>query len=159
MKKFFLSLSAFSLCALVLLTGCSEKETGTKDISVSDLAKELSEQITFEDSMSIIEQDVVSYLYQFEDGVVADQAVYESTGATAEEIAVFKADSSKQVETITKAVDARIASQKQAFENYVPKELTKLEDPVIEVNGNYVVLCVSNDNTKSKEIIDSYFQS
>lgn len=158
MKKITSILLAFSFCVLVLFAGCSKKESAAKDISVSDLAKDLSQQITFEDKMSVIDQDAVSYIYQFEEGAVAEQAVYESTGATAEEIAVFKAASSDKTDVIKKAVDARIASQKTGFENYVPKELTKLEDPVIEVKGNYVILCVSNENDKAKEIIDGYFK-
>ncbi len=159
MKKITLSLLAFSLCSLLLFAGCSKQESETKDISVSDLAKELSEQISFEDKMSPVDKEAVSYLYQFEDGVISEQAVYESTGATAEEIAVFKASSAQKAETVKKAIDARIASQKQGFENYVPKELTKLENPVIEVKGSYVVLCVSNDNKKAEEIIDGHFGS
>ena len=43
-----------------------------------------------------------------------------------------------------KKAQERIASQKEAFAAYIPKEVKKLDDAVVEQFGQYVVVCVSN---------------
>ena len=35
-----------------------------------------------------------------------------------------------------------------------PKEMTKLGDPLLETRGNYVILCLSDDNDAARAIID-----
>lgn len=37
-------------------------------------------------------------------------------------------------------------------------KVPKLEDPVLVVEGNYVVLCVSNDNAKAQELLDAQWK-
>ena len=54
---------------------------------------------------------------------------------------------------IKAALEARIAAQKKAFENYQPKEMDKLNSPVLTVQGKYVFMCISDDNAKAEEII------
>uniref|UniRef100_UPI0040294495 DUF4358 domain-containing protein n=1 Tax=Ruminococcus bicirculans (ex Wegman et al. 2014) TaxID=1160721 RepID=UPI0040294495 len=72
---------------------------------------------------------------------------------TAEEIACLDAHDADRAQAIADTLTARVESQKKVFENYVPEEMTKLNDPVLVTNGNYVYLCLSNDNDKAKEII------
>ena len=76
-----------------------------------------------------------------------------SSGGTAEEIDCFEAKDADSAKAIADTLTARVESQKKVFENYVPEEMTKLNDPVLVTNGNYVYLCLSNDNDKAKEII------
>ena len=75
-------------------------------------------------------------------------------GATAEEIAVITVSDKENVSKVEEAVKARIESQKEGFENYVPEELTKLSDPVIRTVGNTVIVCVSDHNDQAEKIID-----
>ena len=58
------------------------------------------------------------------------------------------------VETVKAAMEKRVEDQKAAFENYQPKEMTKLGDPLLETRGNYVILCLSDDNDAARAIID-----
>ena len=52
-----------------------------------------------------------------------------SGGATAEEIACFEAKDSDSAAKIKTALENRIDSQKKAFENYQPQEMTKAQQP------------------------------
>jgi hypothetical protein len=38
--------------------------------------------------------------------------------------------------------------------DYQPKEMEKLKNPVLVTAGNYVILCVSDDNAKAQKIIE-----
>lgn len=136
------------------LCACGGKKEVVLDIS--ELADALQSGIAFEDQMNRVDLPVFYALYNLSENEVGDAVMIGSTGATAEEIAVIQAASPEMVDKINTAVLERIEFQKSGFENYVPKELEKLSDPVIEIRGNYVILCVSNDDTKAQEIINEF---
>ena len=48
----------------------------------------------------------------------------------------------------------RLKNQKTAFEDYVPAEMTKLNNAVLVKKGNMVVLCVADDYAAAKKIVD-----
>lgn len=152
MKRIISSLLVV-LCLLLPVTGCNKEKTPAKDVAASELAQALLDGISFQDSMSPVDESAVTYLFQLDGISLTEYAVYESTGATAEEIAVLKAGSSKDAELLKEKVNARVAAQKIAYENYVPEELVKLGKPVIETSGNCVILCVTDEDEKAKEII------
>ncbi len=137
---------------VTLLTGCGGGKELT--VSASELAEKLSQGVGFTDQMSKAENRMFFTLYDVEETIVSDVALYVSTGATAEEVAVITVADSANLPKVEQAVRERVASQKEGFENYVPEELTKLSDPVIRTSGNTVILCVSDHNDKANEIID-----
>ena len=67
---------------------------------------------------------------------------------------MFEAVSAEAAASIEEAVNQRVADQKAAFEDYQPKEMTKLNDPLVDVMGKYVILCLSDDNSAAQAIID-----
>ena len=77
----------------------------------------------------------------------------DASGASAHEIDCFEAKDESTAKEIETALKARIDTQKKNFENYVPAEMDKLNNPVLVVDGNYVFMCLSNNNDKAKEII------
>ncbi|MBR2274733.1 MAG: DUF4358 domain-containing protein, partial [Lachnospiraceae bacterium] len=52
------------------------------------------------------------------------------------------------------ALKQRVEEQKEAFEDYVPKELTKLSEAVIVTKGTVVVLSVSDSPSEAKTILE-----
>ena len=60
--------------------------------------------------------------------------------------------------SIKDKINIRLQDRKEAFESYLPKEVGKIENSVFLTKGNYVILCISNDNTKINELIDSYLK-
>lgn len=153
-KKICLVMAAL-LCVAGLASACGEKAQA-KDIDVEKLASDLIQNVKFQDQMTEITPEVFYALYQIDKSEVAEAAVYTSTGATAEEVAVIKAASSEDVDDVKQAVLNRVEFQKSEFKDYVPAELDKLANPVIQATGNYVILCISNDNTKAEDVIRSY---
>ena len=118
------------------------------------LADSLAGTVPFVDQMTPLELDAAVNVYGIDSAAVSAGKAYVSTGATAEEIAVFTAADAGQVETVRAALEKRVEDQKVAYTNYQPQEMTKLSDPVIETRGDTVILCVSDDNSAALSVID-----
>lgn len=155
--KIMKKLIALLLAAVMVfpLSACGQKKIA---YDVAATADKLVQTISFEDEMSELPESMLPKLYNIEEQTLTAAKVYVSTGATAEEVAVFEAKTSNDAKTIENAAKARIEKQKNSFRDYVPEEMPKLENPVIVTEGNYVILCVSNQNDKAKEIINSMKQ-
>lgn len=144
MKRFF----AVFLCAVFMLGGlcaCSS-EPDTIDKTAADVADAVFSAITFKDTLIAIDSDMLSQRYSLDESLLEESKLYVSgTWSTAEEIAVFKLKDKKDAEEIKKSIETRLADLKLAFENYVPGELKKIEDPAIVTKANFVVLVLSDD--------------
>lgn len=146
-----------AITAGILMAGCSKTKDGTDEkivMDVATLADQLKEGITFKDDMSLLEDDIFSMVYNIDMGDIVNKKIYLSAGATAEEIAVIEGKDSESVGRIVDGLEQKIEDQKVNFESYVPEEMKKLEDPVLVKEGNYVILCISDDNEKALDIIE-----
>lgn len=143
-------MSLIGAVAVVGFTGC--KSTTTKDIDINAVANSLFNDITYEDQLSEVDYDVV---YDMEDIKVTDSVVYVSSGATAEEIAAIKCETEEDANKVQSVLKERVEEQKESFQDYVPEELDKLGKAVVVKSGKSVVLSVSNDDAKAKEIIEN----
>ncbi|MGN1080988.1 MAG: DUF4358 domain-containing protein [Acutalibacteraceae bacterium] len=145
-------LFVLSITIIATLFGCSA-QNDTTDIDIGYLSNELLEKAEFEDELNAIDDTTIKKLYNIDDYVKA--SVYLSSGATAEEIAVFEFDSKDTAADGLKKAQVRIEEQKTDFESYIPKEIPKLDRAVVKQSGKYVIVCVSNSNTAEK-IITQY---
>ena len=151
-----LRIAAVLAAFMLILGGCSKG--GVADVDPVQLADDLKTSLTFQDEMTAATDTVRDRLYGLESEDLEAGKVYLSTGATAEEVAVFKATSEEAAQRIYEAAQDRVESQKAAFEDYVPAEMTKLENPVLVKEGYVVVLCIVDDasaaSAKVKEALD-----
>ena len=122
------------------------------DIDIKKLADDLKNAQIFEDNLSQIDRSSIIKKYEFDNNPITEIISYLGTGATAEEILIMEVSDEKYV----KEIEEKIKS-KMDFQNYLPKEVYKLENYILESKGRYIVLCVSNDYDKTKEIINKYF--
>lgn len=134
----------------VLLTGCGG---GTKtDIVPADAAKTIIDEVEFRDTLVEAQGDVAKEWYALDDKV-SEFAIYISgSGASAEEIAVIK---SGDVKTARATIEKRVDDLKFRFKDYVPAEMTKLNDPVIQSKGDVVILVLANDSDNAQKVVDS----
>lgn len=170
--KKILTLSAGLLSAILALSACGAGDNQAPDnqnqqesslssedlveVDVEQMATSLQDSLTFQDTMSTVDPSVFYALYSLDENTADSVALIASTGATAEEIAVIHATSNDTVNAVMEAVGARVAAQRNGFENYVPEELEKLSEPVIVSWGQYVVLVVSDDNDAARAAVDEY---
>ena len=149
MKK-FLAL-VLIMAAAAALAACGGN--GGSQMDAQALANELMDKVGFVDELNLISHEMVSKLY----GIANAQEayVYMGSGATAEEVAVFKfADEQSAKDGLAKA-QQRIASQKDSFANYIPEEVARLDNAVIKQSGEYLAVCVSEGSAAS-DIISQY---
>ncbi|MBE6885420.1 MAG: DUF4358 domain-containing protein [Ruminococcaceae bacterium] len=151
MKKLLAILAAIALTGC--LFGCSgAPETVTLDPDA--LVSELQSKITFvEEPFQLSENKIGNYYELPEEGILSADVYVAGVGATPEEIAIFQCADAATANAVKAACETRIAEQKEAFVDYVPAEMPKLEDPVIVVKGNWVVMVISGDDATAEQVI------
>ena len=136
MKQLFST--AALLLVLLLAAGCSgNSDKSGAEWDLAELSDRLLNEITYTDTLSAMDEKVI----------------YISSGSTAEEIAAFLAVDEEAAKRIEEGLKARIEQQTESFTGYVPEEVKRLEDAVLIRNGSYVVLSVSGDAAKAKDIL------
>ncbi|NLX91473.1 MAG: DUF4358 domain-containing protein [Firmicutes bacterium] len=152
----FVLIALFAVC--IALSGCNKPAAEIEiTLDVDECADVLLETIAFQDILTAVSDEMATTLYQISEQDAVKQKVYVSSGATAEEIAVFEAADAVAAKRIEKAVLQRVAEQQASFKDYLPAELPKLNDPFILVRDKYVILCISDDNEKVKTKLDRLF--
>lgn len=129
------------------------------NIDIQKLGEELANSQIFEDSLSIIDKDIAIRKYSLDNKKINDMIAYEGSGATAEEIIIIKLNNKNNKTEIKEIIKTKIQERKSDFENYLPKEVFKLDNYILESKGNYIILCISNDFNMAKEIIAKYINS
>lgn len=140
-----------ALVLVIAMTGCGQSKT----LSADELANKLANEIRFESEMNVVDAEVFSTMYPIKSEDVVFQKTYISTGYTAEEISVVECSTIEAAGRVKKAFETRVAYQMQSFQNFMPDELTKLQNAVIEIQGKNVILCISNETDKAKKILIS----
>lgn len=113
--------------------GSAGGQTSGQEIEVdtAELEKYLTKTLSFDDYMEeMTDEDIIFELYDIDPELVENAWLYMSTGATAEELAVFelKETSADGVQAVIDACNSRADSQKKAFENYVPEEVDRIAE-------------------------------
>lgn len=154
MNKKTSSLLLAVVLLVAVLSGCSGGNNGDgKQYDLDALADSISKTGAFSDILNEVSSDMAKNLYGYEAEDVTDSRLLCSTGATTEEIGLFKCsdeDAAARVEALAKA---RIQSQITAYESYAPAEVTKLNDAVVTAKGQYVFYVVSTDSSKVEKAI------
>ena len=137
----------------MVLAGCGKK---TVDFDISALATDLSINITYQDTLEPMGVEMAGMFLNLANVKVTNAAIFEGSGATAEEIIVLECENDEEARKAEQVLKDRVSEQIESFTDYVPAELTKLNAAVIKVSGKYAVLSVSDDPEKAKKIIDKY---
>lgn len=128
----------FLLAVLVLLSGCTREETS---IDIMSLGEKILETVPFRDELTKVDDNTAKMLYNSEDFVKA--CVYISSGATAEEVALFEFRDSADARQGLELAKQRISHQRDGFADYVPEEVERLDNAYTAQLGRYVIVCVS----------------
>ena len=151
----------FSLCAALaftlILAACSGGGAPAGAYDPDATAQALLDSGAFSEALEALDADLIPSLYGLESQPEA-AAVYTSTGATAEEIAVLVFSTQEEADDARKALEARVTDQKDACEGYLPAELPKLEQAIVKESGSSVLLVVANDSQAAQAALDGLAQ-
>ena len=162
-KTLCIILAAMTVTCACASCGGDDKEGGSNDnaasqtqtetVDVAAKADQIKSDITFEDELVEFDSGKIEKILGVSPDAYKTAKVYvSSTGATPEEIACFEAKPG-MADTIKASLTTRLGNQKNTFVDYKPEQAPKLDDAVLESNGDYVYFVVSGDSAKVKEII------
>ena len=141
------------ICLLAaIFAGCSGKPTNIS-YDVDTLSQKIREGGSFSDLLSPVDKKMAGSLYGFDSEKVTECALLCSTGATPEEVGIFKCTDEEYAKELLSLAQARVKTQKSTYESYAPGEIPKLDDSLVYGEGQYVFYVVSLDSAKAKEII------
>ena len=139
----------------------AEADAGTeeaKSVDAKAIADSLLSEISYTDQLAAVDLDTAKMFLNFADVEINEAYIYESSGATAEEIVVLVCKDSDSAAKAKSAFEQRVSEQKENFTDYVPEEVPKLNDAVIITSREYAILSVSGDSSKAKDIIEGAFK-
>lgn len=158
MKKNVIIIAIVVIIAIVIKIVAVNMDKNV-NIDMQKLAEELNNEKIFEDNLSQIDRDTIIKRYNFNSEKIKNINSYVGTGATAEEILIIELVDKKDRNEIEKIIETKLEERKADFQTYLPEEVFKLENYNLESKGNYIILCVSNDYDKAKEIINKHTNS
>ena len=155
MKKLLILSLAF-LIMLLSFVGCGGQKTVEFDPQAAADALLASE--AFSDILSPIQPAVAAMLYNVSAESIDTCSVCCSTGATAEEIALFRCVDEPSAAALKEAVEQHVQAQKDAYASYAPLEIPKLDNALLRSSGVYVVCVVAADSDAAAAILDQYIK-
>lgn len=135
-----LSILLVACLVMALAAGCGQKQN---NYDLAELSKKLEACGAFSDILSEVNVKAASSLYGFDAADVSECRLLCSTGATTEEIGLFKCVDEAAAARVKTAAEARVVSQRTAYESYAPLEMPKLDDAIVKQDGVYVFYIVS----------------
>ncbi len=151
MKKF----AAATLCCFMLfiiLAGCGSSK---KALDMDAFSADVLSKGSFNDELILLSDKVVADYYDLSfDGLEAYRVYVSSSSATASEFAVFKCSGDAALKSAKAVVETRISDQVTNYENYRPDEKFRLENALIETNGNYLLFVVSDNNATIQNLFN-----
>ena len=153
MKKLITVLLAVSL---LILAGCGGK-SDAKTLDLEKFTADVLKTVEYDDELIALSEKNVSNYYKKlpASGVAAYKIYVSATSGTTNELAVFQCESADAVSAVKEAVEARLQMQRENYENYIPAEVSRLDEALIKTSGNYVLLSVSPDN----DAVDAAFKA
>jgi len=164
------SLIAAAALSAVLMTACGNEPSVPAEATVSETssaenpavsvtAADITAAVTAEIEIpSAVEKnaDNIGAFYDVDTSAVTDMSVLIcGSGAYPDELAVFKFTDGEAAKTGAEAVQKRLDDQTELYKDYTPDEVYKLEDAFVITKGEWVIMSICSDNSRSKEIIEA----
>lgn len=125
-------------------------------IDIKEFANDIIENVDFEDELNVIDEKTVTMMYDIDNAL--NEVVYMGSGATAEEFAIFEFEDRQGSKEALEKAKVRIEDQKLSFKDYMPKEMKKLDNAILINKGNYLIVCVTDDQEGAEKILDKYIK-
>lgn len=124
-----------------------------KDVPLTEIENSLIKKTNIEAMQKANSRDLLQFI-----GLDANDydsfIYYRSKEALAvDEILIIKVKSRSDIKSVEDAIDKRINSQIEAFDNYGPEQVRELKDANIVTRGNYVFYGVAKNPDKYEEVL------
>ena len=127
-------------------------------IDIEELSTQIIESGSFSDELAKVDSQMVMNDYSFTSDEIKEIVSYQGSGATSEELVILEVNDKSFLSSVKNKVNTRLDERKEAFESYLPAEVFKIDNSLLEVKGNYLIMCISNDSNKVNEVINNYIK-
>ena len=139
-------LMSILLCITMIfvVVGCSKeekKETAVTKEQIDSFVSQSIESDGFKDELAFVDEEKALDQYGITKEEIESITAYLGTGASAEELVCIK---TKDTDKIKSLMTQHLEEQKKNFESYLPDEVPKIESALVEVKGDYVIVCVAD---------------
>jgi hypothetical protein len=149
----------FAVLLITLSITACESEPVNVDINPDNVTAAVMSAIEFPSPVQKDAESIGVYYTELDTNSVKRMSVYVcGSGAYPDEIAVFEFRDEEAADAGFEAVNKRYDELVSIFTDYTPAEMYKLESPVMDRFGNYVIFIDCSDNEKAEEIIGTYFK-
>ena len=152
-KRIWIIIIIIILIGAVVIFSTKEKNV---TIDINKLSDDIMQNIKFEDEMNKVDKKTTEKLYTINNAI--NQVVYMSSGATAEEIAIFEFENKEECKEAMENANKRIEEQKESFKDYMPKEMKKLEVSIINTKDKYLMIFVTDNQNGVQKILNKYIK-
>ncbi len=130
---------------------------GAKSVEMQDIKNTVS-KVTFRDLTYEPEMEVTLGQYKLEGGIAEHYRIMSGTGATAEEITVFKLEDSAKSNDVVKACEAWKQERSDMYQTYKPDEMPMIEAAEVIEMDDYVVYICADDSEEIKKELEELFK-
>jgi len=152
MKDHRLRPALLALALSLALAACGGKTEAREFDPAADAKALLEAEGAFGDDLTEIDQATACLLYGIDETAVTSCAVYGSP-SSAEELAIFALESEEAAATAAEAFQIRVEDRIDGLTDYMPDEIPKLKDAVIEVRGSTALLAIAADAAAVKDLL------
>ena len=157
MKKNVFALTVIMVIILALLTGCSSKDTTSKEPSIDEIDQNINDDVDIS-NMVESDSDKLEKLYDIDIDKVENFKLYTAkTNIEANELLILKVKNEEDIGDIKEDINDRIESQTNSFKDYLPDEYFLIEKHVLKSNGNYIIFIISEEAEKIESLFDKSF--
>ena len=157
-KKIWILLIIVVIIAIVLGIVFIQKNKKDIQINIQDLANRIVGSASFEDQLAQADSEMVMNDYTFTSDEINDLVSYQGSGATSEELVILQVKDKSKINSVKEKINTRLSDRREAFESYLPKEVGKIDNNILRVEGNYIILCIANDTNTVNKIINEYIK-
>ena len=157
MKKKFWIILIILIIAIVFAIVFIPKNKDVQ-INIQDLASRIVGSASFEDQLEQADSEMVMGDYNFWCDDSNDLVSYEGSGGTSEELVILQVKDKSKINSVKEKINTRLSERRGLFESYLPKEVGKIDNNILRVEGNYIILCIANDTNTVNKILNEYIR-
>lgn len=155
MKKLLLSITAV-LMIPVMLASCGK--SAVEAVSVKEVYQKITESVAMPaETVKLAADDLVDY-YGIEADRVAEFAAVQDACGYKDEIVIIKAVDEASAAEIEALLSEHIEYQKDSMKNYDPAQYDILGSSEVVINGVYVAMFISAEQSTMAEIYNGFFK-
>ena len=158
-KIIMVVIAAIVVIALIIgLVIWINRDNANIQIDINVLGERILESGAFSDELDKIDSEIVMNSYGFTSDEISSLISFQGSGATSEEIVILQVNDKSNLNSVKEKINTRLAERKEAFEDYLPEEVFKIDNHILEVKGKYVIMCISNNSNEVIDTINNYMR-